>query len=513
MADLTGLRGFNKAGTSTNLLLAGYGNDVINIGTGLGYGLNLNSENKVEMDVFLDRLFIQNYDTRPKTFDGTTWTNDYVGRCLTSKFIKSSKSQVRIYLGYCKFTAPQVPLDTSGNEITFPSRVFYSDLFVGNNLTWGMEWGRNGRTTQGSPFFNIDQPLVQDFVASNIKVGDPLIVTSGDSTLVTKTYYVKNVISPYRLEMTENFPVTASSLHYWVGSNWFDVGPDDNDSVTGFGEYSSNFLVYKLYSLYSYNRTSLRPIPDALGTSSNRSILVTKSGVYYFHGSDPKISGIYRYDGSETSRVSRAIDPYIRGMSSANYTEVVGWREGEELRWYLGNLTNSNYDIDMDKAVATINTGISAWDVSPIADEITCATEFQFGNEQQYYTGNSEGQVLKMGTGNNFNGDPIRYRLETKVYYPEGIERILEMDGIQVVGRQTKGLRIYYKLWDNPNGRDDEWLGIGELNNDLTELLVNYDHKFASGIQFAFEGFDILENDLFVEKFNILYKEGRIRRL
>ena len=36
------------------------------------FGLNLTDDTKVEMEVFLDNVFYQNYSERPKNFDGST---------------------------------------------------------------------------------------------------------------------------------------------------------------------------------------------------------------------------------------------------------------------------------------------------------------------------------------------------------------------------------------------------------------------------------------------------------
>lgn len=513
MADVLGIKGFSKAGTSVNILLAAYGNDIQDTLTNAGYGLNLTNNTKVEMEVFLDNVFYQNYSERPMNFDGTSWTTKHTGRMMTSKYIKNVKALARLYLGFCKFTAPQVPTDRDGNEIVFPSRVFHSDLYAGGNLTWGMEWGTNGKTTIGSPYFEIAQPLVQDFVASNIKTGDPLVITYGDATLVTKEFRVKSVVSPFRLELTENMPVTASSLHYWIGSNWFDIGPDNNEGVTGLAESSSSLIIPKLFSLFYYTGNTLRQVPDALGTSSSRSLISGSDGLYYFHGSDFLLTGIYKFDGSTSVRISRGMDPYLRGMLSSNYDKVVAWKEGEELRWYLGDIVNTNRNIDIDNAVITLHGGVGAWDVSPIADRITCSTNFIYGNENKSYCGTSDSQVMKMATGNDYDDSPMSYILETKVFYPSGSEVINEFPRVQVIGRAMNGLKMKYRLWDEPNNIDDEWYPLGELSNDRAELVLPYDHKFASGIQFKFDGMDLLENDLYVEKISLFYRPSRTRLL
>lgn len=513
MAKLTGIRGYNKTGTSVNVLLAGYGNDILNVTTGVGYGLAIDNDLNLEMEVFLDNVFAQNYSMKPLNFNGTSWLSNHTNRMMTSKYIKNVRAMARLYLGFCKFTAPQVPTDKDGNEIVFPSRVFYSDLYAGGDLTWGMEWGTNGKTVANSPYFEIAQPLVQNFVSSNIKTGDSLVITYGDASLTSKEFRVKSVISPFRLELTEAPTVTASSLHYWVGGNWFDIGPDNNEGISGLGENSSALIISKTFSLFYYTGSSLRQVPDALGTTSNRSIINGRDGMYYFHGSDALLTGIYCFNGSSSSRVSRGIDPYFRGMSSSNYDKVVAWKEGEELRWYLGALANTNRNISMTYGVASYHSGVGAWDVSPIADEITCSTNFIYGNENKSYCGTNDSQVMKMATGNNFDDSPMSYCLETKVIYPSGSEIINEFPEVQVIGRAMNGLRMKYKLWDEPNSVDDNWYPLGELSNDRTELVFPYDHKFASGVQFSFDGMDTLENDLYVEKISLFYRPVRTRLL
>lgn len=509
MANVLGIQGFNKSGSTANVLLAAYGNDIVNVTTGLGYGLNLTGNN-VEMEAFLDRIFAQDYAMRPLTFNGTAWSTEYVPRTMIGKYIKNYKEKVRIYIANCKFSGPDTPLDADNAAIVFPSRVFYPDIYYGNNLTWGLEWGTNGVTIAGSPFFNIVQPLYQDFVARNIKVGDPLFITKGNAQLQSKPYFVQSVLSPFRLQMTENFPVSASSLNYWVGSNWFDVASDDNDQLTGIGENVTRLLFHKLMSVWYYTGTLLKQIKDAPGTSSHRSIISKSGYCYYFHGSNPLISGIYRTDTSGSIKISRAIDPYIQGMSVSNYPLVVGWEEGETLRWYIGNLTNTNHGISMTNAVTSYNIPTGAWDVSPISDVIKCATTWIVSNRRDTYCGNSAGEIFQMGTGNSFDGDPITLNVETKVYYPSGSEVINDYGHIQVIGRQTKGIKIQYKLWDSPRS-NGEWMSLGECANDLDEF--TFKNAASSGIQFRFFDTGTLENDTFIEKFTVFYTPSRVRLL
>ena len=507
MANIRNLIGYNKQQTTADVLLAAYGNDVVNVTTGLGYSLNLNTTNDVEFMRFLDRIFIQNFDMRPLTFNGTAWTTEYVKRCMISKYLMPFKET--IYLSNCKFSPPQTPLDSSNNAILFPSKVFYSDAYIGGgNITWGLEWGTNGKVTANTNRFNLSQPLVQDFIASNIKVGDPLYITNGDSLLLQHPYFVASIDSAYQLTMTENFPVTATSLHYWVGRNWFDVNTDDGDQITGFFDNTDRLLISKLLSLHYYTGGAnpvKRRVKDSIGTSYCRSFINYKGYTYYFHATSDITAGIYRYDGVQSVKVSRAIDPFIRGMASASYSQVVAWREGEELRFYLGDLSNSTYEVNLSKAVATLNTVTNAWDVSPIGDQITSFTTWRSGNNNNLYCGNSNGEVLQMATGNSFNGNPINAILDTHDQYPEGTGVYNQFNRIQVIGRQTHGLRVKYKLWDAPKDIDDQWIGIGQCDADKTELKLPREHKFGSGISLRFDDSGVLKNDMYVEKITVFY--------
>lgn len=518
--NVRGLVGFNPS-SGTARLLAAYEDDIVNVVAGTGYGLNLNTTNDVEFEKFLDRVFIQNYSNRPLIYRTSTnlWTPDYVGRTMIAKYIKKFKS--RLYLGYCGFIAPQPPLDTGSASIVFPSRVFHSDLFQGNTLTWGIDWGTNGKVVAGTRIFDLDQPLVQDFTANNIKVGDPLFITSGNAQLASeRPFLVTKVDSAHRLIVDRDFPVTATSLHFWVGSNWFDVEPDDGDVITALGANSTRLLISKLLSLHYYTGSQRQPVQGAVGTSYNRSIINDRFGnTYYFHGSDPKITGIYKYNGVSSVKVSRAIDPWILAMATASYDNVVAWAEGNELRWFLGNLSANNYIDAINNVVASLNVDTGAWSIDPIADTITCATPWRTANEEDTYCGTSSSQVLQMDDGNTFKTTPISALVETKVYYPAGSEIVNEYPFIQIISRNARGVKVKYKLWDRPIGNqrystvDKEWWSLGQLEDDLTEFPLSNDHNQSSGIQFRFDDMSSQEKDAYIEKISIFYRPNRSRLL
>ena len=525
MANIRGLIGFNPF-TDTARLLAAYGNDIVNVTTGTGYNRNLGSTD-VEFEKFLDRVFIQDYTIRPQVYrsDTNVFENRHVGRTPRSKYIKKFKS--KLYLGYCRFTGAQQPLDpnTDGVAIQFPSRVFLSDFFTGPELTWGLEWGRNGLVQPNTNIFYLQDwgsnyPIEQDFKARNIKVGDPLIILNSDTPSadveLNKTHFVTKVDSAFRLHLDTTFTGKSNGalIDYYVGSNWFDVAPDDGDSITGFGENSDRLLIFKLMSLWFYTGSQRRQVQGALGTSYNRSVINDRYGnTYYFHGSDPKITGIYKYNGVASVKISRAIDPWILGMATGSYDNVIAWAEGNELRWFIGNLTANNYIEAVNNIIITLNVDTNAWSVDPCQDTITAVTTWRTSNEEDTYTGTSDDEILQMDDGNSHNTTAISALLESKVYYPSGSELINEFPYVQIISRNARGIRVKYKLWDQPGNVDDKWWSLGQIEGDKTEFTLPKDHQSASGIQFRFDEMSTVEKDAYVEKISIFYRPNRTRLL
>lgn len=465
--DVLGLKGFNKS-DGNRYLIAAYGNDLVNVDTNLGFSLNLSVSNKVEFEVFLDSLFFQNYSHVPMTFDGSKWTTTHVAKTPLSKYLKSYEA--RMYLGFVNF-----------NGTEYSSRVCYSDLPKADTITWGMDWGSDGVTWADNNKFSSG---LGGFSTYNIKVGDPLFLKSGSNL---GEYKVSEVINDHLLTIEGTFKSNATGQSFWVGGNWFDVRTDDNDFLTGLGENSGQLLAFKRNSLHRYTTSSLTRVKGVPGTTSHRSIINHKDFTFYFHGSSGDLTGIYAYDGSTSAKVSDAIQPYIDGMDQSNFPLVVSWVEGNTIRFFIGNLSNSNENISVTNAVASYNIDAKAWSIDPIGDVIRCATTFRDPEEVKILLGNSNGEILETPSGFNFNGDPIPWVAETNPIYPRGAHFMNIFTKLSVIGRDANGVNVSYKLWNTPYKVDDKWTPLGDLEYDRTDFIMPYRHNNASGISFRFE--------------------------
>lgn len=520
MADINGIIGYNSP-DGNNFLLAAYGNDIVDVSTGLGFKQNISSGHKAFFEVFIDRVFFCNGYNKMISMNSQGQWSDSIAlpKQLIPKYIKKSVNNAQLLIGNVQLVYG------SGSTINYRSHVFKSNLpklgksasggILNQTLEWGIESGQcviyqDTKKVKAVPDVNGKLPY---FKTRGIRVGDPFFLLGGD----IGQYTVASVDSEYELTLNESIPSSTSvntNVNFWVGRNFFPVGTDDNDEITGFGENSSRDLIFKLFSLWQYIRTELKQVKGAVGTNSQRSVINDRNGnTYYFHGSSLKLSGIYRFDGVSSKKISRAIDPYIQGMNPANYEEVVAWEEGDELRWYLGDITNTSYDIYMEKAVATLNTSTGAWDVTPIYDAIKCSTKWIQSNAQHSYCGTDSDQILKMGVGYKYKNNTISSVVETGVYYPAGSELICRIPEVQMIGRNINGLKLSYKRWNKPFDTDDRWISLGECRQDKNEFPLTVDFNFTSGLQFRIEDTDTGKNNWLVEKISFFYKPERSRLL
>lgn len=485
----SGLIGYNKS-SGTNKLLCAYGNDIFDVDTGTGYPLNISSSTDSEFEVFLDSVFWQNYSNTPLTFDGSKWNKTHVAHTPIAKYLRVYGT--RMYLGYVKL-----------NSTAYPSRVWYSDLPKNNTIQWGLMSGTNGRSNSLSTLFTAAQA---GFHSYNVKVGDPLIIEG--STDVAGEYTISEIEKDQRIKISENFKSTQTSLTYWAGGNWFDVRTDDGDVIKALGENNNRLLVFKENSLHRFDGSSLRQVKGVPGTSSTRSVVNIRGVTIYFHGSSKDKTGFYMYDGVTSQRISNAVQPFIDGMSAANFDDVIAWREGDVYRAYIGDLSNTNssnnaYNIERTKAVFSYDVANNRVFIDTTADVIEAAGYFRESNEEKVFLQNDGGEVFQTPSGNDFGGSDIPFKLELQPYYPRGSEIVNVFTRIKIISRDARGVTVAYKLWDNPLSVDGEYTALPDLENDMTELLIPTDHNKASGFQLRFQETGQTEPTYHIEKVTI----------
>lgn len=489
MANVTGIHGLSTP--NINVLVAGFGNDIINLTTNQGGGLALTSNVNLEFESFLGSLFFQNGVDRPLTSaDGKTWTTKHVAKPPIGNYIKSWRSRSTLYVGN---------VDIQGTN--YPSKVMFCALPKNNTIQWGYEYGDNLVTYAGGKDVSAANA---GFKTYQIQRGDPFYILTGADI---GEYRVISVNADQQLTLDTPLTANATGIKFWCGGNWFDVGPDDSDFITWMEENNDFLMIYKRDSLYRLNTldgSSKTKVRGAYGTTSGRSVVNLHEISIYYHNDIGLAKGIYAYNGGYSQKISAPIDNHIQGI--ANNAMPIAWREGELYRCFVGNIINAPQNINITNAVLTWDYTSKTWSVDPLDDVPVCAFESRNGLSKISYFGTDSARIMATPSGNTYNGSKIPFSAETGIIFPFGPSWIGTFYRLQVFSRNMKGISAQYKRCYEPFKIDSEWIDLGELSNDRTELYFNLQKHQASGVKLRFSNMSGTAPEGVIEKITIFVK-------
>lgn len=433
---VTGIHGMSQTdGTEKLIVIWNNVPKIYSSGAWTSQALKLTSANEVYFENFLNGTFMVNGGDANYFYNGTTWSaTTNLTDSPKGQFVKEHLNQLYLY-----------KINIGGTD--YPSRVWRSDLPKNGAITWGLETGSDLAQTASSAVITSAGSL---FKTRNIKVGDPILITSGDNA---GEYTVQSVDSETQITLTATLVSNATNSSFWVGSNWFDVATDDGDYGMGIGETSNELFFFKKNSVYRYNalEEELRKVKTAPGTTSPRSIVSYGSYCYWFHP-----SGIYRTAGTEEQLISSPISDVVD--SCAIPTQVVGWANLEEdtLNFYLGNCTTREGD-SIRNCVAVFDVGSNIMYFKSYPTAIRCATTWLESNEVKIYGADDVSAVYQLDTGTDFNDVAIPFELELRPVFPQGSETMLNFTRLRAYINNGPDVQIFYKLLYKPTPRKDTW--------------------------------------------------------
>ena len=492
MSNILGLRGLSTPTVSQ--FIAAYGNDMVNIATGQGYGLALDPSRNVEMETFLSSLFFQNGVNRPLSFDGIEWTTKHLARPPLGKYLRVWRSRQRMYVAYVNIM-----------DVAYPSRIMYCDLPNNNTIQWGYEYGFNLQTTTGSATVMSANAGFQTY---NIKRGDPFFILTGADQ---GEYKVISVDADQQVTLDTPLKATAAGIQYWAGGNWFDIGPDDGDFITWMEVNNDTLIVFKrdtLYRVPQSDGSSLVQIRGAYGTTSGRSVANLHEITIYWYSGVGVSTGFYAYNGLYMQKISSPIDNHIAGINPVNYQNIVGWREGELYRAYVGDINNFAKGIIVPGAICTWDYFTKTWSIDPASDVPTVSTEFRQVSTKSTYFGTTDSLVMATPLGNTANGIDMPFVANINTLYPIGSGGVCEFLRAQIISTNMEGVQVQYRLHFKPFITDKNYIDLGELSAAKTELVFRPDPAFckASGIEFRFQALDGQPAEGNITKITLFYR-------
>jgi len=196
---------------------------------------------------------------------------------------------------------------------------------------------------------------------------------------------------------------TSGAISWTAGNGYIDVEPyEGQGAITGLAKVPGYLLIFKERSLKRWNGSST--FPDDLtkiGSSSQESIVLGSSTVFYFSASGKSSLGFYETNGETVRKISRPIQSIIEAISSSNYSTIAGFSDGEIVMWSVGDIT---YDgISYSNVVLLYHIESQTWAVLGFPTKFVFFQNYIDGTTLKIIGGNNDGEVIEIFTGTTDN--------------------------------------------------------------------------------------------------------------
>lgn len=258
------------------------------------------------------------------------------------------------------------------------------------------------------------------------------------------------------------------------------INPNDGEKAKMLIRHRGRLVVIKEESCYRYDGANEPEAVITVGTHSSKSVVILND-IFFHHP-----TGIYKMGVGEPVVISRAIQKFLDGMSSANWEYVASGRDLESVYFWIGNVTISDpleydYNRTYTNVVLVYNVYAESWTVYSGWD---ARVWFYDKTSGLTYFGTSTGKIVKINTGyadvDGATTTPISFEIvfgAENFKYPE-MEK--EIGAISVVGifnsdvliaDSYEGMLAKSKLNDSkPIGNiicKELWVGVNEEYSTL----------------------------------------------
>jgi len=227
-------------------------------------------------------------------------------------------------------------------------------------------------------------------------------------------------------------------------TTWLNRGinPNDGQKCKMLKRHRNRLVIFKEESIYRYDGANEAEAVITVGTHSSKSVVLLND--LFFHHP----TGIYRMGVGEPVMISRAVQKYLDGMSSSNWSQVAAGRDLENVYFWIGDVTISDplehdYGKTYSDVVLVYNVYAQTWTVfsgwnarSWFYDETSGLT----------YFGTAAGKVVKINTAyadvDGATTLPIAFEV---VFTPENYgypEKYKEFGNVDVIGQYNSDILV-----------------------------------------------------------------------
>jgi len=233
---------------------------------------------------------------------------------------------------------------------------------------------------------------------------------------------------------------TDGAVSWTVGNGNILIEPYEGQGrITALAKVPGYLLIFKERALKRWNGSSTFPDDLAkIGTSSQESVVLGKSTVFYFSSSYKESIGFFESNGETTRKISRPIQSIVEAISSSNYSSVAGFSDGEIVMWSVGDITFESITYSNVNVLYHIES--KTWTVLSFPTNYKVFAPYIDSTTLKIIAGNNDGEIIEIFTGatDNYTSNlltPIEYALQ---YHPMDLGKRGNMKEISSIVPYTK---------------------------------------------------------------------------
>jgi len=273
----------------------------------------------------------------------------------------------------------------------------------------------------------------------------------------------------YRSSTVETSPITWDTTNDWIT---FD------DVITGVGRNGQNMFVGCQTSCWIFTLTDARYQVSGHGCVSHDGI--TDYGSWTFF---PSYDGMYLFDGSQSTKISSAVQEYWDAIPNANLSSIQAKVLGHHLYISIGDVT---VDRDLINVVLDYNILQNTWSRMSLGENVEDMHIYTGTAGKELFFGNDDGEVFQMFESETQNTGTFTSFIETPWFYGSGPKTVDDFKELWAHGELLSALKVKYRV--DTGG----WQSAGELTGFSDLVRFN-----ASGKRIKFLLEETSKNNLY----------------
>jgi len=234
-----------------------------------------------------------------------------------------------------------------------------------------------------------------DFAAMTVPTGvtRTRFITHFNNYCLIANLVVSGVARPTRFYFS-----AIKTIATWDDADFYEVGYEDGEEITGFKTLADRIVVYKTNSIYCVYFTGDADIPFTIQKSNSAVGCIAPDSIQEVDNGHVFLSydGIYYFDGANSYKVSDKISTTLQSYAVTYLPYATSTYQKTRNRYWLSLPTSTT-----NNRIITWDTYNNAWSVYTGITASVITNFLNNGVEERVYFGDYAGRVYRLDTGNS----------------------------------------------------------------------------------------------------------------